>query len=85
MAAGVSLRTSGTTKTLIPAELQDVLPTRDVFMEEARKFIALKTLSSWKNLRSDSGFVPDLVHLKTMAQYLHCRSVKIGPSFSLLR
>ena len=67
MAAGVSLVATNWTG--------DILPAREIFIDEARKFLALKLISAWKTLKNDSTFAPDPANLKSIAQLVHCRFV----------
>ena len=75
MAAGVSLVATNWTDDSSLAAFDDILPAREIFIDEARKFLALKLISAWKTLKNDSTFAPDPANLKSIAQLVHCRFV----------
>ena len=54
-------------------DFENILPIKEILLEEARKFLALKLISAWRSLKNDAAFLPDPDNLKSMAQLVHCR------------
>ena len=55
--------------------LDEVLPSRDVIMEEARKFLAFRRVSAWKSAREDAEFAPSRQEIMSVVKLTRCRSV----------